>query len=117
MLLVVLAAFGVFTPIAVHQFEASATPVRILVSVGTLLPLGFFMGMAFPIGMRRALADAPAFAPWLWGGQRRGVGLRVGAGRGDCARRGDLGFVLGGRRLLLRRVRGAGLVAAVPRSV
>jgi hypothetical protein len=23
--------------------------------------------MAFPIGMRRALRDAPAIAPWLWG--------------------------------------------------
>jgi hypothetical protein len=25
------------------------------------------MGMAFPIGMRRALADEPSIAPWLWG--------------------------------------------------
>jgi hypothetical protein len=35
--------------------------------VVTLLPIGFFMGMAFPIGMRRALKDSPAVAPWLWG--------------------------------------------------
>lgn len=65
-LIVVLLAFGALTPIVVRQFEASSTPVRILVSVGTLLPLGFFMGMAFPIGMGRALAQAPALAPWLW---------------------------------------------------
>lgn len=65
-LIVVLLGFGVLTPVAVRQFEASSTPIRILVSVGTLLPLGFFMGMAFPIGMGRALADAPALAPWLW---------------------------------------------------
>jgi hypothetical protein len=65
-LIVVLLAFGVLTPVAVRQFEASSTPIRVLVSVGTLLPLGFFMGMAFPIGMGRALADAPLLAPWLW---------------------------------------------------
>jgi hypothetical protein len=66
MLIVVLFAFGLLTPVAVRLFEASSTPIRILVSVGTLLPLGFFMGMAFPIGMGRALAETPALAPWLW---------------------------------------------------
>ena len=25
------------------------------------------MGMAFPIGMRRALRELPSLAPWLWG--------------------------------------------------
>jgi hypothetical protein len=66
LLIVVLLAFGMLTPVAVRQFEASSTPMRVLVSVGTLLPLGFFMGMAFPIGMGRALAHAPLLAPWLW---------------------------------------------------
>jgi hypothetical protein len=67
LLVAVLVAFGILTPIAVHQFEGASTAARILISVGTLLPLGFFMGMAFPIGMGRALADAPSLAPWLWG--------------------------------------------------
>ena len=66
LLLVVLAAFGVLTPAAVRAFEASSTPIRVLVAVATLLPLGFFMGMAFPIGMGRALREAPGLAPWLW---------------------------------------------------
>jgi hypothetical protein len=66
LLIGVLAVFGLLTPVAVRQFEAASTPVRVLVSIGTLLPLGFFMGMAFPIGMARALADAPSLAPWLW---------------------------------------------------
>jgi hypothetical protein len=66
LLVLVLMVFGLLTPPAVRSFEASPTPVRILVSVGTLLPLGFFMGMAFPIGMGRALAEAPVLAPWLW---------------------------------------------------
>jgi hypothetical protein len=51
----------------VRHFEAASTAVRILVSVGILSPLGFFMGMAFPIGMRRTLRELPALAPWLWG--------------------------------------------------
>jgi hypothetical protein len=50
-----------------RQFEAASTPARIAISVAVLFPIGFFMGMAFPIGMRRALADAPSIAPWLWG--------------------------------------------------
>jgi hypothetical protein len=66
LLVVVLCAFGALTPALVRTFEASSTPIRVLLSVGTLLPLGFFMGMAFPIGMGRALRDAPALAPWLW---------------------------------------------------
>lgn len=67
LLIAVLVIFGLLTPILVRHFEAASTPVRILISVGTLFPLGFFMGMAFPIGMGRALAAAPSLAPWLWG--------------------------------------------------
>jgi len=66
-LVAVLTGFGVLTPIVIHQFEAASTPVRIAISVAILFPIGFFMGMAFPIGMRRALAEAPSIAPWLWG--------------------------------------------------
>ncbi len=67
LLIAVLMIFGLLTPVLVRHFEAASTPVRILISVGTLFPLGFFMGMAFPIGMGRALAAAPSLAPWLWG--------------------------------------------------
>ena len=66
-LVAVLTGFGALTPIVIHQFEAASTPARIAISVAVLFPIGFFMGMAFPIGMRRALADAPSIAPWLWG--------------------------------------------------
>ena len=66
-LVAVLTGFGALTPIVIHQFEAASTPARIAISVAILFPIGFFMGMAFPIGMRRALAEAPSIAPWLWG--------------------------------------------------
>jgi hypothetical protein len=67
LLVIVLVGFGAITPAAVRHYEAAATPLRIAVAVAILLPIGFFMGMAFPIGMRRALREVPSIAPWLWG--------------------------------------------------
>ena len=67
LLIVTLVAFGALTPIVIGQFEAASTSMRIAISVAILLPIGFFMGMAFPIGMQRALAETPSSAPWLWG--------------------------------------------------
>ncbi|HEU4935997.1 MAG TPA: hypothetical protein VFT39_06055 [Vicinamibacterales bacterium] len=67
MLVVVLVAFGGITPLVIRYFDAASIATRIAVSVGILLPIGFLMGMAFPIGMRRALSEAPSIAPWLWG--------------------------------------------------
>jgi hypothetical protein len=67
LLVVVLIAFGAVTPSAVKHYEGARTAVRIAVAVAILVPIGFFMGMAFPIGMRRALRDTPSIAPWLWG--------------------------------------------------
>jgi hypothetical protein len=32
-----------------------------------LFPIGFFMGMAFPLGMKAAAVRSSALAPWLWG--------------------------------------------------
>ncbi|OGD29789.1 MAG: hypothetical protein A2Y56_00130 [Candidatus Aminicenantes bacterium RBG_13_63_10] len=66
-LLVLLAAFGLATPWAVRAFEGAVTPVRILVAVALLAPLGLFMGMAFPLGMRLASAQSERLTPWMWG--------------------------------------------------
>jgi predicted membrane-bound spermidine synthase len=66
-LLVVLALFGLLTPHAVAAFASAGKPVRILVAAGILFPLGFFMGMAFPLGMKAASAREDALTPWLWG--------------------------------------------------
>jgi len=66
-MLAVLAAFGTITPFVVRFFESSPTPVRIIAAVTILLPLGLFMGMAFPLGMKVASRRAPTLTPWLWG--------------------------------------------------
>jgi hypothetical protein len=66
-LLAVLIAFGGLTPLVVRGFAAAATPLRIAAAVAMLAPLGFCMGMAFPLGMELAARRTPALAPWLWG--------------------------------------------------
>jgi hypothetical protein len=66
-LVVVVAATGKLGPWIFARFEAATTPVRILVAVATLIPLGLSMGMAFPLGMRVASRRSSELAPWLWG--------------------------------------------------
>jgi hypothetical protein len=66
-LLGALAAFGLLTPRAMTSFQASTTLQRILVATGILFPLGLFMGMAFPLGMKLAVRDSATLTPWLWG--------------------------------------------------
>ncbi|MGA3328915.1 MAG: hypothetical protein ABSF45_31070, partial [Terriglobia bacterium] len=66
-LLVALVLFGLLAPRAVASFASASTPVRIGVAAGILFPLGFFMGMAFPLGMKAASARFDALTPWLWG--------------------------------------------------
>jgi hypothetical protein len=66
-LLGVLVAFGSLTPLAIHQFQSSTTTTRILVAVGLLFPLGLFMGMPFPLGMKLASTRSASLTPWLWG--------------------------------------------------
>jgi hypothetical protein len=66
-LLPVLALFGAATPLVIRHFQAAATPLRIAVAGGLLFPIGLFMGMPFPLGMKLASARSAALTPWLWG--------------------------------------------------
>ena len=59
--------FGIITPYGVRFFQAATTMIRILVAVAMIFPLGIFMGMAFPIGMKLAARKSLAITPWLWG--------------------------------------------------
>ncbi len=66
-LLAVLVGFGIISPGIVRGYEGAVTWARILLVVGMLAPIGLFMGMAFPLGMRLASGRAQALTPWLWG--------------------------------------------------
>lgn len=67
LLLATLAIFGLLTPQALGLFEGSTRITRIMISVAILFPLGFFMGMAFPLGMKLASQKKKSLTPWLWG--------------------------------------------------
>jgi hypothetical protein len=64
-LIAILSMVGVVTPMAVDGLAASPTSTRILAASALLLTMGFFMGMPFPIGLRKN--RDPALVPWLWG--------------------------------------------------
>jgi hypothetical protein len=66
LLVVALGVFGKATLYVVRSFQASETPVRLLVAVAILFPLGFLMGMPFPLGMRIASTQSPVITPGLW---------------------------------------------------
>ncbi|MBA3297520.1 MAG: hypothetical protein H0U19_11330, partial [Acidobacteria bacterium] len=55
------------TPAIAHAIEPLATAWRIVASVGVLVPIGFMMGMAFPLGMKLAASHSEALTPWFWG--------------------------------------------------
>lgn len=63
-----LAAFILASPPVTREFAASSTPIRIAISAVLLFPSGFFMGMAFPIGIRHArIKRTEAPTAWYWG--------------------------------------------------
>lgn len=66
LLLAALVVFGISTPVAVSAYRDAATPVRIAVATAMIAPLGFFMGMAFPLGMQLASEKASRLTAWLW---------------------------------------------------
>jgi hypothetical protein len=41
-------------------------PLRILLSIVLLCPVGFLLGTAFPLGVRRLDAWNPEMIPWAW---------------------------------------------------
>jgi hypothetical protein len=48
-------------------FLDQSAPVKIAVTVLLTSPLGFLMGMPFPLGLRRASSLSPSLIPWAWG--------------------------------------------------
>lgn len=67
LLILVLGLLGLFTQKICAVFQASSTPIRVLVAVMLVFPAGLFMGMAFPLGMKMASSRSEALRSWLWG--------------------------------------------------
>lgn len=66
-LLALLIAVGVATPHVTHGYDGATTPVRILIAVAILAPMGLLMGMPFPIGMKLASLREHAPTVFFWG--------------------------------------------------
>ncbi|NIS66933.1 MAG: hypothetical protein GTO05_17565, partial [Gemmatimonadales bacterium] len=64
---VVYAVFGFGFPYLFDSFLSSGTTVRILVSVLMLAPLGFFLGVPFPMGIATLGRRKEQAVPWVWG--------------------------------------------------
>jgi len=50
-----------------HATIGWGLPARLAVTVALIAPLGFLMGMPFPLGMRWAGTRYAGSVPWLWG--------------------------------------------------
>jgi len=67
LLVIAIAIFGAATTPLLQHFRGAETLERAAIAGGLLLPLGFFLGMAFPLGMKLACSREEALTPWLWG--------------------------------------------------
>ncbi len=64
----VLALFYVLIlPVVFGRFIGLADPAKIVLSLVLIAPLAFFMGMPFPLALKRLSGLAPGFVPWAWG--------------------------------------------------
>jgi len=66
-LLVVLLATAVITPVVFRLFLGAVLPLRIVIAVLMVAPLGFMLGMPFPLGLRLAMKCSSALGSWAWG--------------------------------------------------
>jgi hypothetical protein len=63
---VLLGIFILAGPAVTVRFAGASTPLRVLVSAIMLVPSGFLMGMAFPVGMKEAHSTEDAPTAWYW---------------------------------------------------
>ncbi|HXJ91438.1 MAG TPA: hypothetical protein VMT20_00980 [Terriglobia bacterium] len=67
LLLLLVAATAVITPPVFHLFLGSSLAARIAIAVLLIAPLGFVLGMPFPLGLRIAMQQSSALGSWAWG--------------------------------------------------
>jgi hypothetical protein len=62
---VVIASFALY-PSLFAAFLGRPFPIRALVALAVIFPMGFLMGMPFPVGIRQASRSNPRIIPWAW---------------------------------------------------
>jgi len=62
----ILALYALALPRLLDATLSASTPVRIMLAVAVMAPLGLLMGMPFPTGLRRAGREANGLVSWAW---------------------------------------------------
>ena len=60
-------AYLFLLPVLFQHFVGLPDFFKVTMSTALIAPLAFFMGMPFPLGLRRLADHAPDFIPWAWG--------------------------------------------------
>ena len=66
-LVIVAVVTAVIIPTVFHLFLGSGLPVRMAIAVLLIAPLGFVLGMPFPLGLRLVMQQSSALGSWAWG--------------------------------------------------
>jgi predicted membrane-bound spermidine synthase len=64
---VVVLLITVVTPVVFHACLGFGIPWRIAIALVLVAPLGFVLGMPFPLGLRLAMQQSSALGSWAWG--------------------------------------------------
>ena len=67
LLILVLIVSGAVTAPLTAALASAPNAVRIAAAAGILLLIGWFLGFAFPLGIRQASEHGAELTPWLWG--------------------------------------------------
>jgi hypothetical protein len=54
-------------PLLFERTIGLADGMKVMISLMLIAPLAFWMGIPFPMGIRRLAGEAPEFIPWAWG--------------------------------------------------
>lgn len=65
--LAVIVAMAVVTPVVFRACLGLSLPLRIAIALLLVAPLGFVLGMPFPLGLRLAIERSTALGSWAWG--------------------------------------------------
>ena len=57
----------IFLPWLFAPLLAASMTAKVCAVVASIAPLAYFMGMPFPLVLRRLSENAPGLVPWAWG--------------------------------------------------
>ncbi len=59
--------YSALLPWLLMQLISAAFLIKLLITLGLIAPLAFFLGMPFPLGLAQVSSRLPEIVPWAWG--------------------------------------------------